>query len=173
VYAVATVQEEIGARGANSAFGIDPQVGIAVDVGFATDFREWTTQEEVGRGEMAEDRSSREPKHQRAPLPTPVSTAETKKIPYQFDTCRENRNGRNTIQIVRGGVATAVLGVPNRYMHSPCELVHLDDVEHTIELMAETVARMRATTNLIPGSPNGSGSPDRSSRFPFVRLAVS
>ncbi len=155
VYAVATVQEEIGARGAQtSAFGIDPQVGIAVDVGFATDFpgmddakKRWG-EVKLGGGPII----TRGPNINAPLFRLLVSTAETKKIPYQFDTCpRGTGTDANTIQIVRSGVATAVLGVPNRYMHSPCELVHLDDVEHTIQLMAETVAGMKATTNLIPG----------------------
>ncbi|MDD4903864.1 MAG: M42 family metallopeptidase [Candidatus Bipolaricaulis sp.] len=155
VYAVATVQEEIGSRGAQtSAFGIDPHVGIAVDVGFATDCpgmddakKKWG-EVAMGGGPII----TRGPNINAPLFRLLVGTAEAKKIPHQFDTCpRGTGTDANTIQLVRGGVATAVLGIPNRYMHSPCELVHLDDVEHTIELIAQTVATMKATTNLIPG----------------------
>jgi len=154
VYAVATVQEEIGLRGARtSAFGIDPQVGIAVDVGFATDT--------PGMGEekkrVGEVTMGKGPVITRGPNINPklfsllVKTAEEKKIPYQIEgSSRGTGTDANAIQLNRAGVATGLISVPNRYMHSPCEVVHLGDLELVATLMAETVARIDESTNFIP-----------------------
>jgi len=154
VYAVATVQEEIGLRGARtSAFGIDPQVGIAVDVGFATDTPGLDTEKKkVGEATMGKG-----PIVARGPNINPplfkllVSTAREKKVPYQVaGEPRGSGTDANAIQLTRAGVATGLLAVPNRYMHSPCEMVHLDDVENAAKLIAHTVAKIDANTDFIP-----------------------
>lgn len=154
VYAVATVQEEIGSRGAQtSAFGIDPQVGIAIDVGFATDFpgmddakKKWGEATMGGGPILTRGPNINPPLFRRL-----VETAQAKKIPHQFEAYpRGTGTDANTMQLVRSGIATAVLGVPNRYMHSPCELVHVDDVDHTIQLIAHTITGMKASMSLIP-----------------------
>ena len=154
VYAVATVQEEIGLRGARtSAFGIDPQVGIAVDVGFATD----TPGLDAEKKKVGEVTMGKGPIISRGPNINPplfkllVSTADEKEIPYQIEgTPRGTGTDANAIQLTRAGVATGLLGVPNRYMHSPCEMVHLDDVENTAKLIAHTVMKIDAKTDFIP-----------------------
>lgn len=154
VYAVATVQEEVGLRGARtSAFGIDPQVGIAVDVGFATD----TPGMDKEKKKVGEVTMGKGPIIARGPNINPVlfklfvETAKEKKIPYQIEGApRGTGTDANAIQLCRAGVATGLISVPNRYMHSPCEIVHLGDLENIARLIAHTVAKIDERTDFIP-----------------------
>jgi len=153
VYAVATTQEEIGSRGAQtSCFGIDPQVGIAIDVGFCTDYPGM----DEAKKKWGEVTMRGGPILTRGPNANPqlyrrfAETARKSSIPLQIEPYpRGTGTDGNAIQLVRGGVATAILSVPNRYMHSPCELVHVDDVENTAKLIALTVAGMTAKTRFV------------------------
>ncbi len=154
VYAVATVQEEIGLRGAvTSAFGIDPQVGIAVDVGFATDTPGMgDDKKKVGEAAMGKG-----PIVSRGPNINPVlfrliqETAKQRKIAHQIEGApRGTGTDANAIQLSRAGVATGLISVPNRYMHSPCEMVHLGDLEGAAKLIAHSVARIDKKTSFIP-----------------------
>jgi endoglucanase len=153
IFAVGTVQEEIGLRGAHtSAFGIDPQVAIAVDVGFATDTPEMGNEKKkVGNIAMGKG-----PTIARGPNINPqlfdliIDTAKKQKIPYQIEAApRGTGTDANAIQLTRGGVATALISIPNRYMHSPCEVVHLGDVENVAKLIAYTVANIDDKTKFI------------------------
>ncbi|HHR84937.1 MAG TPA: M42 family peptidase, partial [Candidatus Acetothermia bacterium] len=56
----------------------------------------------------------------------------------------------NAIQLTRAGVATGLISIPNRYMHSPCEVVHLGDLENIVKLIAHTVASIDDKTDFIP-----------------------
>jgi len=154
IYAVATVQEEVGLRGARtSAFGIDPKVGIAVDVGFAAD----TPGMEAERKKVGEFKLGEGPIIARGPNINPklfellVRTAEDRKIPYQLEGApRGTGTDANAIQLTRAGVATGLISVPNRYMHSPCELVHLEDLENAAELLAYAVERIDSSDDFVP-----------------------
>jgi putative aminopeptidase FrvX len=154
IYAVATVQEEVGVRGATtSAYGIDPQVGIAVDVGHATDMPEMgaekkkTGDAKMGGGPII----TRGPNVNTPLFDRIVKTAKAKDIPIQIHAYpRPTGTDARAIQITRAGVATAVVGVPNRYMHSPSEVVHLDDVENCAKLIAETIAGIGPKTSFLP-----------------------
>ena len=154
VYTVATVQEEIGLRGARtSAFGIDPKVGIAVDVGFATD----TPKMDEAKRKFGEAEMGKGPIIARGPnINTPlfrlfVQTAKEEKIPYQIEGApRGTGTDANAIQLTRAGVATGLISIPNRYMHSPCEVVHLADLENCAKLIANTVMRIDETTDFVP-----------------------
>jgi len=154
VYTVATVQEEIGLRGAKtSTFGIDPLVGVAVDVGFATD----TPGMESEKKKVGDFAMGKGPIIARGPNINPplfslfVETAKEKKIPYQIEgTPRGTGTDANAIQLTRAGVAAGLISVPNRYMHSPCEIVHLTDLENACKLIAHTVAKIDETTNFLP-----------------------
>jgi len=146
VHAVASVQEELGLRGARTAaFGIDPQIGLAVDVTFATDYP--TMGEAVKR--EGKIRLGAGPVLTRGPNIHPVlfdllvETARKRKIPFQMAAnARPTGTDANAMQINRSGVAAALISIPNRYMHSPCELVTLDDLEACSELLAEAVLRI-------------------------------
>lgn len=154
IHAVATVQEEIGLRGARTAaYGVDPQVGIAVDVTFSTDYPSMSDavkkygQVKVGKGVVITRGPNINPKL----FELMVQTAEKQKIAYQINVeSRATGTDANAIQVSRAGVATGLLNIPNRYMHTPCEVVSLDDLMATAELMAHTCARITKSTNFIP-----------------------
>ncbi len=154
IHAVATAQEEIGLRGARTAtYGIDPQVGIAVDVTFATDYPSMGDaikkygKIKVGKGVVITRGPNINPKL----FELMVDTAEKKKISHQINVeARATGTDANAIQISRAGVATGLLNIPNRYMHTPCEVVSLDDLMATAELMAHTCARITDKTDFIP-----------------------
>lgn len=155
IYAVATVQEEIGVRGATTAaFGLDPKVGIAVDVGFATD----TPSLEGEKKRVGEAKMGKGPLVTRGPNINPklfdlfLDVAAKANIPHQIISYpRATGTDARAIQITRCGVATGLIEIPSRYMHSPSEVVHLDDVENAARLIAQTVSKIDDQTDLIPG----------------------
>ena len=152
VAAVSTVQEEIGLRGARtSAFGIEPHVGVAVDVGFASD------QPGAEKKIVGDIKLGGGPILHRGPNINPVvgrllvETAKRKKIPYQMKAeSRASGTDANVIQITRAGVAAGLIGVPNRYMHTPVEMVSLKDVENCIRLLAEFVCMLKPGIDFTP-----------------------
>jgi endoglucanase len=155
VFAVATVQEEIGLRGARtSAYGLDPTVGIAVDVCHATD----TPGTEGEKKKLGEITLGKGPVLARGPNINPrlfdlcVEVAKKAKVPYQIEPAPAGTGtDANAMQLSRAGMATALVSIPNRYMHSPCEVVSLSDVENAAKLIAHVVAALDATTDLVPG----------------------
>ena len=153
VYAVSTVQEEVGLRGAKtSAFGIDPHVGIAVDVTFATDC---PTIEKKQNGEVVVGGGpviARGPNMNNKLAGTLVKVAKENEIAYQI--CAEGRitgTDANMIQVNRSGVATGLVSIPNRYMHSPVEVISLKDIDASAELLARFLESLEPDTSFIPG----------------------
>jgi len=152
VYAVATVQEELGLRGARtSAFGIDPHVGIAVDVTFATDCPNMEKKEEgeikLGRGPVIYRGPNMNPKV----VDRLVELAEANKIPYQLAASgKATGTDANAIQINRAGVATGLVSIPNRYMHSPVEVISLDDLDAAANLLARFVEALSPEDDFTP-----------------------
>jgi len=152
LFAVSTVQEEVGLRGARtSAFGIDPQVGIAVDVTHATDFPDIDKRVngdlKLGGGPVIPRGPNINPRLEKLLM----DTAKAKKIPFQIEAEPAGTGtDANAIQLNRAGVATALVSIPNRYMHTPVEVVTLSDLEATARLLAETVAAIEKDTNFIP-----------------------
>jgi endoglucanase len=154
VFAVGTVQEELGLRGATtSAFGIAPDVGIAVDVGFATDVpdidKKTLGEAKLGGGPMLERNADNNPSLGRLMR----KTAAKHKIKIQEQAGFRASGGTDTarMQLTRGGVATALVSIPNRYMHSQVEICDLRDVEDAVKLISETVAAIKPETSFIPG----------------------
>lgn len=154
VHVVATVQEEIGLRGARTAaFGIEPNVGIAVDVTFATDhpnIGSVVNQE----GKVALDGGpvvTRGPNINHKLFDLIIQTAKEEKIPVQIVAeARGTGTDANAIQLNRAGVATALISIPLRYMHSPCELLSLSDLEAVSKLLAAVIKKITPRTNFIP-----------------------
>jgi endoglucanase len=152
LHCVSTVQEEIGLRGARtSAYGIDPQVAIAVDVTHATDC---PTIDKRQRGELFLGKG---PVIYRGPNMNPKVTSQLidigdhKDIPYQLAaTGRATPNDANSLQISRAGVATGLVSVPNRYMHSAVETVALDDLDHAADLLAEFALQLHPAIDFTP-----------------------
>lgn len=152
VYAVATVQEEIGLRGAiTSAYHLKPDIGIAVDVGFTSDYPGADPKKvgdtSLGKGPIL---------HQGANI-NPVlgkllcATARSKKIKFQMQAePLGTRTDANAIQLARGGCAAALVSVPSRYIHSPVEIVSLRDLDATVTLLAETILALTGRENFVP-----------------------
>jgi endoglucanase len=139
VVAVATSQEEIGVRGAmGSVFSVDPQVALVVDVGHATDHPDCDNRK------FGETKLSGGPMLCRGANINPkvfqglVKAAKKLKIPYQIEgDPRPTGTDARAIQVGRGGVATGVVSIPLRYMHTPSEVVDLEDVERCVKLFVE------------------------------------
>lgn len=152
VFSVSTVQEEVGLRGAiTSAFGIAPQVGIAVDVTHATDHPA-TEKRQLGDIKLGAG-----PVIYRGPNINPVvfqrlvETAEREGIPYQLaGASRPTGTDANAIQISRSGVATGLISIPNRYMHSPVEMASLDDLANAAKLIAAFVLSLKPNDDFTP-----------------------
>lgn len=152
VAAVATTQEEITLAGAEtSAFSFDPQIAIAVDVTHATDYpssdKKLRGEAGLGTGPAIGTGSVNSPVIHEMIL----QVAEQHQIPY---TIKVNPSASGTdadvIYKARGGVATAVISIPNRYMHSPNEMIELSDVENAAKLIAAFVRTLNSETKLIP-----------------------
>lgn len=141
VLAVATVQEEVGIRGAiTSAFGLFPDAAIAIDVTHGdTPGVADTETVEMGRGPSITVGPNIHPKVYEAL----VETARRNEIPYQVEAA-PGPTGTDAwgIQVARSGVPTGLLGIPTRYMHAPVETIDLQDVRRTGRLMALTIARL-------------------------------
>jgi endoglucanase len=139
VYAVSTVQEEIGLRGATtSTYGIHPTVGVAVDVCHATD-TPGNDKKQIGDTKLGAG-----PVLFRGPNINPRvferlhAAAQAHEIAVQVKGApRGTGTDANAMQLSRDGVAAGLVGIPNRYMHSPVEVVHLDDLERAARLLAE------------------------------------
>jgi endoglucanase len=152
LYAVSTVQEEVGLRGARtSAFGIDPQIGVAVDVTHATDC---PTVEKKQEGDIALDKG---PVIYRGPNMNPkvaqrlIDAATQNELMYQLSAAgKATGTDANAIQINRAGVAAGLVSIPNRYMHSPVEVIALDDIDRAADLLARFAESLPDDVDLVP-----------------------
>ena len=149
VFAVATVQEEIGLVGARiGAYGLDPQAAIAVDVTHATD-SPGMDKKKLGEHELGSG-----PAIARGAAINPVvfdlllKAAEDEKIPHTLEV-NASRTGTDadSIYITRAGIATGIVSVPNRYMHSPNEIINLSDLENSYKLIAAFIKRIDDKTD--------------------------
>jgi len=152
LHSVSTVQEEIGLRGAKTAAGsIDPAVAIAVDVTHASDC---PTIEKQQRGNI---RIGGGPVIFRGPNINPkvaarlIELAEAHSIPYQLAAIgRATPNDANVLQLHGGGVATGLVAIPNRYMHSAVEVTSLEDLDQVAELLALFAKHLAPDDCFIP-----------------------
>lgn len=139
VVAVGTSQEEIGVRGATTAaYAVNPHIAVAVDVGHATDHPDCDNRKygetKLGGGPIICRGANINPKiYERL-----LAAAKKTKIPYQLEADpRPTGTDARAIQMARGGIATGLISVPLRYMHTPSELVDLEDVERCVKLLVE------------------------------------
>lgn len=152
VAAVASAQEEITLGGAQvAAYSFDPQIAIVVDVTFATDHPSSDKRQQgdvkLGSGPVLSRGSAGSP----VLYDMILDVAEREKIPYTLQiNPRYTGTDADSIHIVRGGIATLVVSIPNRYMHSPNEMIELTDVEHAAKLIAALVRQFSSETDLIP-----------------------
>ena len=152
VYGVSTVQEELGLRGATtSAYQIEPDVGIAVEVGHASDYPE------VDKKRVGEHKLGAGPIVARGANINPtvykllIQTANRMKIPVQFlGAPRATGTDANVIQLSRKGVATGLVSVPLRYMHTPTEVLSSRDLEATCRLLVGFIYGLKEGMSFIP-----------------------
>ncbi len=153
-WAVATSQEEIGYQGGgarSSAFALEPDVALVVDVTFSTDVPDIEKKEhgdhELGGGPVLSRGSAAHP----VVFERLVQVAEAEGIPYTIQASpRQTRTDADGIHLVRNGVPTGLVSVPNRYMHSPNEVVSRKDIQATARLLAAFVRSLEADTDFTP-----------------------
>lgn len=139
VVAVGTAQEEIGVRGATtSSYAVNPHIAIAVDVGHATDHPDCDNRKygetKLGAGPII----CRGPNINPLVFERLLAAAKKAKIDYQLEADpRPTGTDARAVQMARGGVATGLISVPLRYMHTPSEMVDLADVEACVKLLVE------------------------------------
>ena len=152
VVGVATVQEEIGLRGATtSSYSVKPDAGIAIDVGFATDHPE-AKPKVVGEVNIGDG-----PVLHRGPNMNPIMekdlfrVAKANKIPHQVTgLARGTGTDANVMQLNRGGVAVSLVSIPNRYMHTPVEMISLKDLDNTVKLLTAYLQKFPKTKDFRP-----------------------
>lgn len=151
VVAVASVQEEIGLYGARgAAFGLDPDAAIAVDVTHATDTPG------VSKDEHGDHALGSGPVIKRATNLSPIvsdgliAAAEAGGMAYTLEAdSRSTGTDADAIQFTRAGIATGLVSAPNRYMHSPCEIVALEDLANCAQLISTYVGGLEKGTSFV------------------------
>lgn len=152
--AVATTQEEIGYQGGGarpSAYAIEPDVGLVVDVTFSTDVPDINKKEigdhKVGGGPVLSRGSAAHP----VVFERLVEVAEAEGIPHTIQASpRATRTDADAIHLTRAGVPTGLVSVPNRYMHSPNEVVSTTDLLNTSKLLAAFIRSLDDGTDFTP-----------------------
>lgn len=139
IYVVATVQEEVGLRGARvSGYGINPDIGIALDVTVAADVpgskgHEYVT--ELGKGTAIKVKDSSHISNPKL-VRTFRKIATEKGIPFQLEVLPRGGTDAAGMQMAREGKAVITLSIPTRYLHSVVEAAHTTDVQASVDLLA-------------------------------------
>lgn len=136
VYFVFTTQEEVGTRGAaTAAYGIDPDLGIAVDVTLTGDTPKGVKMAvALGKGPAIKIRDGGMLADPRV-VNWMVKTAETARLPYQLEVLEGGTTDARAIQLVRAGVPAGCISIPCRYVHTPSEMVDYNDVQNAVRLL--------------------------------------
>ncbi len=146
VCAVGTVQEEVGLRGAaTAAFGVDPDLAIALDVTIAGDVpgvREYDTSVKMGKGPALTISDSGLITHPKI-LRWLMDTAEEQKIPFQIEAGLLGSTDAARINLTRQGIPSGNISIATRYIHSPVGMLSLKDIENSAKL---TVAAIKNTS---------------------------
>ena len=146
VFAVATVQEEVGLRGAQtSAFKIQPDVAFALDVGIAHDSPGTEGDEKLGGGPLivVYDATSIP---NRGLLDLVIDTAKKIKVPLQFESVERGGTDAGRIHVTGQGVPSISMGVPARYIHSHVSMIDRRDFDATVKLLVALVKRLDKRT---------------------------
>lgn len=145
IHAVATVQEEVGLKGARtSAFAIEPDAAIAIDSCVAADFPGSETAHmdvKLGKGAAITviDASGRGLITSPKVLRWLTETAEKHNIPYQLEVAEGGTTDATAINLTKAGIPAGVVSVPARYIHSPVEVIDIKDVESAVEIVAKSL----------------------------------
>ena len=142
VYAVGTIQEEVGLRGATiAAFQLYPDVGIAIDVTVAGDIpgvKEVEAPIKMRKGPSLTVADTGLITHPKV-LRLLIDAAEESKVPYQLESGLHGTTDASRIALTREGVPSGVISIPTRYIHSPASMLSLSDVENTIKLAVTAI----------------------------------
>jgi endoglucanase len=155
LHMVASVQEEVGLIGGyTSAYDINPQIGLCVDVTFASDAQKEDKKSvgdiRLGKGPVV----GCGPTYHKGVRELIIGEAEKMKMETQIQVrSRGTGTCAFAMRMTRSGAAVAQFSIPLRYMHSPIETLSLSDVEKTIDLMAATILAIPADMNLCPVQP--------------------
>jgi endoglucanase len=145
ICAVGTVQEEVGLRGAaTAAFGVDPDIAIALDVTIAGDVpgvREFDTSVKMGKGPTLTVSDSGLITHPKV-LRWLLDTAEEEKIPCQLESGLLGSTDAARISITRQGIPCGTVSIPTRYIHSPVGMLNLKDIENSAKLTAAAIQKI-------------------------------
>jgi endoglucanase len=148
VYAVGTVQEEVGLKGAKtSSYGINPDVAFALDVTICGDHPGIKLEDapvELGKGPVATiiDASGRGIITHSQVLKMVRDVSKSKEIPVQYEVGEGGTTDATSIHLTKTGIPTGVLSVPARYIHTPVEVIDLNDLEKTAELVLECIKQV-------------------------------
>jgi putative aminopeptidase FrvX len=142
IYFVFSVQEEVGIRGATAAaYGVDPDLGLAVDVTATGDTPKGIKMEVgLGKGPAIKVRDAGMLADPRV-VDWMVRTAEKVKIPYQLEILERGGTDARAIQLTRAGVPAGCLSIPCRYVHAPSEMVDFNDVQNAVRLLVELLSQ--------------------------------
>lgn len=140
LFAVFTVQEELGLRGAKtSAYSVEPDMGFAIDVSMTGDTPESSAASlSLGKGPgiKVKDASFIINPKARDFL---IKAARSADIPYQLEAAAYGGTDAGAINLTRGGVPAGTISIPTRYIHSPQEVINLSDAENTIKLITKMI----------------------------------
>ncbi len=152
VFGVSSAQEECGVWGAGPiAYALKPTLGIAIDVTHATDYPALSKNRfgnvELGKGPVL----TRGVKTSELVYEMLEETAKQHSIPYQVEV-ETGRTGTDADVMADrgGGIAVTVVSIPNRYMHTSTEMVHLDDLDNCVKLLVAYIQTLADKTDLIP-----------------------
>lgn len=146
IFYVFSVQEEVGLRGATTAaYGVNPDIGIALDVTLSGDTPKGIKMEVgLGKGPAIKVRDSGMFSDPQV-VAWMVKTAERNKLPYQLEVLEGGTTDARAIQLSRAGVPSGCISIPCRYVHAPSEMVDLNDVQNAVKLL---VALLRKPVQL-------------------------
>jgi endoglucanase len=142
VYFVFSTQEEVGTRGAATAvYGLDPDIGLSVDVTGCGDTPKAAPMAiALGKGPAIKVRDGGMLSDPRI-VRWMVSAAEAAKLPYQLEVLEGGTTDARAMQLGRSGVPVGCLSIPCRYIHSPSEMVDYSDVQNGVALLLELVSK--------------------------------
>ncbi len=142
VYFVFSVQEEVGLRGAiTAAYGVDPDLGLAVDVTRSGDTPKTIKMETaLGKGPAIKVRDASFIADPRV-VNWMVNTAKSEGIPYQMEVLEAGGTDGRAIQLTRAGVPAGCLSIACRYIHSPSEMVDANDVKNAVKLLTALLSK--------------------------------
>lgn len=145
------IPEAVAPGARRASLSIEAQTGLAVDVNHAVDYP-GVSKAQHGPLDIGKSPSvSRGPNTNHVTFELITQAAREDGIPYQVSVNpADTGTDANAMQLNRGGMATGLLGVPLRYMHTPCELLSLQDVEDCVRLMAAYCRRVMPDTNFVP-----------------------